>query len=396
MTPEATPRLFMLFRGPKWDLEDYFSGRLNLFSRDFCGDVLTTGSRRGVRHYGRFSVQCLDHHSRPLLGMLWHTLLYAFRQRWRRERVDLVVASDPIMMGLLGVLASRLLGARLIVEMNGDYSDLVLYTDPENGKVDHRRRWLFLTVINFVLARSDGIKTLYGEQLAPYGGALRNRPRVAAFHNYVNLAGFRNTGEEKVILLAGFPFLVKGVDILIRAFKEVSAQHPEWRLVILGWYPDAALPERHIAGHPRIELRKPVHHRDMPAVVGRAGICLLASRSEGMGRFLLEAMHAGKPRIGARVGGIPTLIEHEVDGLLFEPDDVAGLARCLDRLMGDAALRRRLGKAAQARAPRFDAESYYARLRAFYFDVLGIAAAPESVPGTDRRPAARVMPLRRR
>lgn len=391
MHKETRPHLLMLYGGPKWDLDDFFGQRLSLLSRDFEGEVLTTGSRSQRRRYERFEVLCQNHHSWPTLRRIWAVMGYVVGKRLRRERVDLVVTSDPIMSGLLGLFASRLLGARLSVELNGDYADDVLYADPDNGRIAHRRKWVYLKIIGLVLRRSHGIKTLYPEQIVPYRKSLR-KPVVAAFHNYVELSQFRNMGEEKIVLLAGFPLLVKGVDLLIEAFKRVSDRYPEWRLVILGWYPDPSLLERHIRGHARIEVRKPVHHRQMHEQVGRAGICVLASRSEGMGRFLLEAMRAGKARVGSRVGGIPTILEDGADGLLFEPGDIDGLARCLDRLMGDAALRHRLGEAAQTRAVEFDAESYYRLLRQFFLTVLGYESpspmAEPAGPAVDRLKSA--------
>jgi glycosyltransferase involved in cell wall biosynthesis len=68
-----------------------------------------------------------------------------------------------------------------------------------------------------------------------------------------------------------------------------------------------------------------------------------------MGRVLIEAATAEKSRIASRVGGIPTVVEPDFDGLLVPKCDVEALAAGLDTLMGDPALRRRLGTAAKAR-----------------------------------------------
>jgi glycosyltransferase involved in cell wall biosynthesis len=63
---------------------------------------------------------------------------------------------------------------------------------------------------------------------------------------------------------------------------------------------------------------------------------------------LLEAMSWGLPVITTPVGGIPRVIENEVNGLLLAPGDIEGLAAAIRRLLEDAELRERLGSAARA------------------------------------------------
>jgi glycosyltransferase involved in cell wall biosynthesis len=63
---------------------------------------------------------------------------------------------------------------------------------------------------------------------------------------------------------------------------------------------------------------------------------------EGIPRVLLEAMTAGVPVVTTRVSGIPSLITHEVNGLLVEQITAAAIADALARLVVDAPLRQRL------------------------------------------------------
>ena len=63
---------------------------------------------------------------------------------------------------------------------------------------------------------------------------------------------------------------------------------------------------------------------------------------EGVPRVLLEAMAGGLPIVATDVAGVPTLISHEVNGLLVPPASSGDLARALDRLIRDGDLRRRL------------------------------------------------------
>jgi glycosyltransferase involved in cell wall biosynthesis len=76
-------------------------------------------------------------------------------------------------------------------------------------------------------------------------------------------------------------------------------------------------------------------------------IALLPSRIEGCSQALLEAMALGKPVIASAAGGNVDLVRHETDGLLVPPLDPAAWAVAIERLLGDAGLAGRLGKAAR-------------------------------------------------
>ena len=76
----------------------------------------------------------------------------------------------------------------------------------------------------------------------------------------------------------------------------------------------------------------------------------MPTRHEGLSQGLLEAMALGKAVVTTRSGGNTDLIEDGVHGLLVPPRDARALAAALDRLLGDAALRQRLGAAARRRA----------------------------------------------
>jgi glycosyltransferase involved in cell wall biosynthesis len=82
-----------------------------------------------------------------------------------------------------------------------------------------------------------------------------------------------------------------------------------------------------------------------------ASVLVLPSRSEGMGRVVIEAQLRGRAVLGARVGGISDLVTDAVDGVLFEPTPVA-IAEALSVLEDPAALER-LGAAARSAGERW-------------------------------------------
>jgi len=90
----------------------------------------------------------------------------------------------------------------------------------------------------------------------------------------------------------------------------------------------------------------------------RAAVVAAPSRREGYGVVPREAMAWGRPVVATEVGGLVDAVVDGETGLLVPPGDVAALRMALERLLGDAELRARLGAAARAKAQRelsFDA-----------------------------------------
>ena len=82
----------------------------------------------------------------------------------------------------------------------------------------------------------------------------------------------------------------------------------------------------------------------------RAAVVCCPSLREGFGVACLEAMAHGRPVVASAVGGLLDLVEDGVTGLLVPPGDPIALRAALERLLGDPALRERMGAAARERA----------------------------------------------
>ncbi len=76
---------------------------------------------------------------------------------------------------------------------------------------------------------------------------------------------------------------------------------------------------------------------------------VMPSNEEGFGIVFLEAMAYGKPVIGGANGGTPSVVKDEETGLLVEGSDVARITESITRLLSDAELRERYGRAGHER-----------------------------------------------
>lgn len=91
---------------------------------------------------------------------------------------------------------------------------------------------------------------------------------------------------------------------------------------------------------------------DMPGLFRAADLSILPSLAEATSIAGLEAMASGLPLIGTRVGGIPTILDDGVTGLLVPPRDADAMAQALRALIADGDMRRRMGAAARAKVER--------------------------------------------
>jgi len=155
--------------------------------------------------------------------------------------------------------------------------------------------------------------------------------------------------RRKVILCLGAICERKNQVGLMRAFARVAGKHPEWSLQLAGrCETQACLDEiRSIAANAgiagRLELTPP--QKDPSRILAEASVFALPSFREGLPLSVQEALYAECACVASRLGGMGELIDDGKNGLLVDPGDEAALAGALDRLMSDAPLRARLGKA---------------------------------------------------
>jgi glycosyltransferase involved in cell wall biosynthesis len=106
---------------------------------------------------------------------------------------------------------------------------------------------------------------------------------------------------------------------------------------------------------------------DAPRIVQAFDIIAVPSHVEPLGNATLEAMAAGRPVVGTRVGGIPEMIDDGTTGILVPPSDPAALAGAIERLVQQHAVRAAMAAAARQRARAvFSIEAHGRRLQAHY------------------------------
>jgi glycosyltransferase involved in cell wall biosynthesis len=166
---------------------------------------------------------------------------------------------------------------------------------------------------------------------------------------------------------------VKGLDSFIRAASNLTAAHPNVTFHVAGDGPLQSDLER-LAVERGLKDRFVLEGTltEVPSFLAGLDVAVLPSRSEGMSNALLEYMAAGKAIVATAVGGNMRLIDDGVQGLLVPPDDPAALAAAISRLLSDADLATRLGRAARRRVEeRYSRDVMVQRFEKFYLQLMG-------------------------
>jgi N-acetyl-alpha-D-glucosaminyl L-malate synthase BshA len=162
---------------------------------------------------------------------------------------------------------------------------------------------------------------------------------------------------------------VKRIDRLLETIARIR-RSDAFKLLILagGDFAQFSDEVRRLGIEDRIVVRQNVF--DIEDYLNAADIGLFTSDSESFCLSILEAMAFAVPSVSTAVGGIPEVVDHDVNGLLVPSAAPEDLARAVEALIADPARRAALGRAAQEKARTvFSAEKIVSRYEAFYHAV---------------------------
>ena len=177
------------------------------------------------------------------------------------------------------------------------------------------------------------------------------------------------------ILFVGRMEKRKGVNYLLKAYKQVKQEFPNSRLIIVG--PGVRLRHKYEKQVTHSGLRDVVFtghvaYDELPRYYKTADIfCTPATGCESFGIVLLEAMAIGKPVVASNIEGYANVVAHGAEGLLVPPKDGKMLAQALISLMNDESLRQQMGARGQLKSKGYGWERLAQRVLDYYLTVLG-------------------------
>jgi glycosyltransferase involved in cell wall biosynthesis len=192
--------------------------------------------------------------------------------------------------------------------------------------------------------------------------------------------------EDAVLLFIGAAIRRKGLDILVESYLRVAERHPRAWLVLVGPCSVAEAGAgfdltfvdglRHRLHEARLSDRviwtgMVTDRRELVGYYSAADIFVFPTRREGSPNVLVEAMAAGLPVVATNLPGCTdNIVVDGEDGFLVPAEDSGALARALDRLIADPALRAKMGISGRKRSGSFGFESYCRKLKGFYLNTM--------------------------
>lgn len=287
-------------------------------------------------------------------------LVMGLAKQMRADRVQ-VVHTHHLGQLMYAGLAARLAGAR------------VVHTEHEYYLTRTRRAQRLLRILSALADRVTAIADPVTEFLRDRVGIPGDK--LVTIVTGVDIGSFASAEpinrselgwahDDVVVASVARLEVEKGHHALIKAFGCLHGRNPKARLLLVG---DGSLCEelqQRVEGMGLSDSVRFVGERkDVPRWLATCDVFALASLREGLPMVILEAMAAGKPVISTNVGCVPSVVQHGETGLLVASGDVEQLTAGLDRLVGDAEERRRIGR----RGHEFVAAQYtFTRMRDLY------------------------------
>ncbi len=339
--------------GPQ--LEAFAAAGYEVIGASAPGPHVDAVEARGVRHVA------LGHATRSMDPLQDAAAFAELVRLFRDLRPDIVHTHNP-KPGVYGRLAAGAAGVRAIVNtVHGLYA---LPADPlPRRAVVYGLEWL--------ASRVSGAELVQNVEDLPVLASLG----VPATHLYllgngIDLARFDparvddderravraalDVGADDVLIGAvGRLVIEKGYEELIEAFRSVSEERPEAKLIVIGPddddKADALTPEL-LSQARDVGIGFLGHRNDMVGLYAAMDIYVLASHREGFPRSAMEAGAMGLPVVATDIRGCRQVVEDSTTGLLVPVRDPRALATAISALVSDRERRGAMGRAARDKA----------------------------------------------
>jgi len=302
--------------------------------------------------------------------LVWAAILVDAARRVREYRPQVIHAGQILETGLTALYLRRRFAIPYVVHTYGE--EINTYS-----RLRSTRAWMRAVLRGAAAVTS--ISRFTAERIARFG--LWEGP-VSLQYPGTDSERFDGAAGEEVRrrhALGGGPVLLtvarllerKGHDRVLEVLPAIREVHPAVRYVIVGTGPAEqrlrALTQELGLGE-TVVYTGGIPHDQVPSYYAAADVFVHPNRElpggdvEGFGVVFLEANAAGLPVIGGNSGGTPDAIRDGETGFLVDPGSAAELRDGILRLLGDRALRRRLGEAGKRWAAGFTWERAAARI----------------------------------
>jgi glycosyltransferase involved in cell wall biosynthesis len=243
--------------------------------------------------------------------------------------------------------------------------------------------WSFKLLVNasdLIVLPSDAYRRKFIEAFPQV------QQRAIFVHNGINPLRFSPSEKSsgplgRYILCVAELQEYKAIDILMLAAKPILLNDESLTLVLAGDGPlrsDLELLSSSLGIRHRTMFLGTQGPPEIATLLRGCEVMVLPSRTESFGLAVIEAMACKAPVIATNVGGIPEIIEHEISGILVEPEDPDALTAGMQRVLTDRNLRNHIAENGYSRVMERFCASHNGRA---YSDALvGILSTGRATP----------------
>lgn len=303
---------------------------------------------------------------------------YFFDVLKKARKADLVLALDPVSVGVPALFASQIRGKKLVVKVVGDYAW-------EQGT---QRFGVKDNLDEFARARSRyswQVRVLKWAQKYVADGAARvivpskylksilvdwgiDARKVSVIYNGFHIQPVKETPsalrkrlkmDGKIITTVGRLVPWKGIKEVVGVMPDVIAAHPDAKLVIVGDGPEKENLQKQISDlnlGDAVTMMGRLEQAKMFEVVKLSDLFVLNTEYEGFSHQIIETMALGTPIITTAVGGNVEAIRNGENGILVAPGASQSLKEAIIGLLADQSRAEALAKVARKDVSRFTDE----------------------------------------
>jgi glycosyltransferase involved in cell wall biosynthesis len=297
------------------------------------------------------------------LAALWRLTWWSLSGRGRLVHVHSTVRGSMYRKAVC-VLWAKALRRRVVLHMHSGPGDIATFRAGLAGLRLAFLRRAFLAadrVLSVSEASAVALRESFGER------PVLVLPNPAPPRPAVDRSG--RSGEPLIVFIGGFANPVKGGETLLEALARPEAAALRVALAGPGDLPAAGA--ELVAARPGFGWRGWLEPAARDELLAAADVFVLPSTSEGLPMAMLEAMSWGLAIVATAVGGVPDVATDGEDAIVVAPGEPELLAAGIVALAADPERRRRLGRAARARAEELSPEKVAARLEDVYAGLVG-------------------------
>lgn len=286
-----------------------------------------------------------------------------------------VHAVSPACLGVFGVVAARSMGLPIVASYHTDFPR---YLAGYRLGFAQRAIWPLIRAVhnaahvNLCPSRfTRGELCAHGvEPVGLWRGGVdpeRFHPRHRSLAMRMRLTDGRP--DAPLLLYVGRLAPEKSVETLAWVLDE----NPDARLALVGDGPARARLERVFRGAP-VHFAGFLRGTELAAAFASADVFLMPSTTETLGFVVLEAMSAGTPVVAANAGGIPDLVAHGENGILYDPSRLDGPVEPVRQLLASRPMRAHFARMGRKTAENCTWEAETRKLVTSYEEAIARAA----------------------